>query len=252
MTLPHQPRPPLLDLDLVFVEGGSFYMGAVKEDQEAYDWEKPDHKVVVPSFYIGKYPVTQRLWRAVMGGEEQVSYFEGDKRPKTDVSWEDIKVFLESLNNLPEVQVYFQELEPKGTLFRLPTEAEWEFAARGGTKSRGFRYAGSDKLKEVGWYDENSYDETKPVGLKFPNELGLYDMSGNVWEWCEDDWHFGYEGAPDDGKAWIDVPDRGGLRVLRGGGYFGSPRDCRCSSRGDRSPGDRYSSLGFRLVLSPQ
>ncbi|MBL8047024.1 MAG: formylglycine-generating enzyme family protein, partial [Anaerolineales bacterium] len=163
-----------------------------------------------------------------------------------------IKVFLESLTNLPEVQVYLQELEPKGTIFRLPTEAEWEFAARGGTKSRGFRYAGSDKLKEVAWYNENSYGETKPVGLKFPNELGLYDMSGNVWEWCEDDWHGNYEGAPDDGKAWIDSPDRGDYRVIRGGCSFDTPRLCRCSYRRINSPGDRSNCLGFRLVLSPQ
>jgi len=252
MTLPQQPIPQLLDLDLVFVEGGTFKMGAEEEDQEAYDWEKPNHEVVVPSFYMGKYPVTQRLWKAVMGGEEEVSYFEGDKRPRTNVSWDEAKQFIEKLNALSEVQAYIKQLDPPGVIFRLPSEAEWEFAARGGTKSRGFRYAGSDKLKEVGWYDENSYGETKPVGLKFPNELGIYDMSGNVWEWCEDNWHFGYEGAPDDGKAWIHSPDRGDNRVFRGGGYFFNPRSCRCSYRNSHAPGLRVNLLGFRLVLSPQ
>lgn len=252
MTLPQQPIPQLLDLDLVFVEGGTFKMGAEEEDQEAYDWEKPNHEVVVPSFYMGKYPVTQRLWKAVMGGEEEVSYFEGDKRPKTNVSWDEAKQFMEKLNALSEVQAYIKELEPPGVIFRLPTEAEWEFAARGGTKSRGFRYAGSDKLDEVGWYDENSYNENKAVGLKLPNELGLYDMSGNVWEWCEDDWHDNYKGAPEDGSAWINSPERGHARVFRGGGYFRYRQDCRCSYRYYFSPGNCSLIISFRLALSLQ
>ena len=142
------------------------------EDEEAYDDEKPVHEVVLSDFYIGKFPVTQALWNAVL--KDYPSFFNGDSRPVERVSWEDTQVFIKKLNELT------------GRAYRLPTEAEWEYAARGGRQSKGYKYAGSNKLKEVGWYWENTHFETKAVGLKYPNELGIYDMSGNVREWCQD------------------------------------------------------------------
>ena len=168
------------------------------------------------------------------------SFFKGKQRPVERVSWEDAQIFIKKLNGIT------------GKHFRLPSEGEWEYAARGGPHKSPYRYAGSDKLKEVGWFASNSHGETKPVGLKAPNELGLYDMSGNVWEWCEDDWHVDYQKAPDNGSAWIDSPDRGSLRVNRGGGYFDDAQGCRVSSRDFNTPSYRYRDLGFRLALSLQ
>ena len=163
------------------------------------------------------------------------------------VSWDDAQAFLEKLNALPEVQRYLEQLDPQGDKFRLPSEAEWEFAARGGRNTNGFKYAGSNKLKEVGWYDENSYYETKPVGLKFPNELGLYDMSGNVYEWCADAWHGNYEDAPEDGSAWMEGGDQN-IRVVRGGSWDGVTLNCRVADRYRFITDDRSSLIGFRLA----
>jgi len=187
---------------------------------------------------MAKYPVTQALWLAVM--EENPAYFQGEKRPVENVSWDDAQAFIQKLN------------ERTGEKYRLPTEAEWEFAARGGIygqrdASSMTKFAGSNKLKEVGWYDENSHDETKPVGLKFPNELGLYDMSGNVWEWCEDAWHGSYEGAPEDSSAWITGGDQS-LRVVRGGSWYYLSVDCRVAFRNRYYLDDRYGDIGFRLA----
>ncbi len=138
----------------------------------------------------------------------------------------------------------------KGHVYRVPSEVEWEYAARGGKyHAEGYKYAGSDRLKDVGWFDENSGNETKPVGLKKPNQLGLYDMSGNVWEWCEDDWHRNYEGAPKNGLAWDDSPKWGSYRVLRGGSWFGGARHCRVANRNNHEPDYRNDFLGFRLAL---
>ncbi len=220
-------------LEMVFIEGGEFLMG---DDHSDYDFEKPAHKVHVDSFYMGKYPVTQSQWQAVMNNNP--SGFKGENRPVERVSWEDVQEFIEQLNT-----------ETRKT-FRLPTEAEWEYAVRGGKYSQGYTYAGSDKLKQVGWYTENSNGETSEVGLLLANELGLYDMSGNVLEWCEDDWHDNYQGAPEDGSAWIDYPDRGSVSVLRGGTCFNASVDCRTVGRFGIKPGDRRGTLGFRLALS--
>ena len=223
-----------LTFDLVLVEGGNFTMG---DNESEYNFEKPEHQVEVASFYIGQYPVTQRLWQAVM--DKNPSGFQGAQRPVERVSWDDVQDFIEKLNRAT------------GKTFRLPTEAEWEYAARGGKYSQGYTYAGSDKLKQVGWYEENSSDETHDVGLLLSNELDIYDLSGNVWEWCEDDYHRNYEGAPEDGSAWIDTP-RGDRRVLRGGSFFGAALDCRSTRRGRYRPGDRDDGIGFRLVLPLQ
>ncbi|MCB9291791.1 MAG: formylglycine-generating enzyme family protein [Lewinellaceae bacterium] len=199
---------------------------------------------------MSKYPVTQSLYEAVTGG--QPSMFKGSDRPLEKVSWQDAQDFIQILNGRQDVQEHFRQLKLSGLAFRLPTEAEWEYAARGGRCSQGYLYAGSDKLKQVGWYTENSGSETKEVGLLLPNELGLYDMSGNVWEWCEDDWHDNYQGAPEHGTAWVDAPERGASRVDRGGGYFHGASRCRCAARGRNAPVYRYGNLGFRLAASFQ
>ena len=207
-------------------------------DEEALKWEKPVHKVLVSTFYIGKFPVTQALWQAVMG--RNPSGHKGEDRPVEQVSWQDVvNKFLPKLNELT------------GITYRLPSESEWEFAARGGRESAGYVYSGSDKLKQVGWFDENSGSETHPVGQKMANELGLYDMSGNVWEWCSDIWHDNYNDAPVNGTPWLS-DDMSPDRVLRGGGAYGESQSCRVASRGNDRPVVGYSTLGFRLALSLQ
>lgn len=238
-------KPPLPDLDLIFVEGGILTMG---DNNSQFGWEKPEHEVKVSSFYIGKFQVTQQLWQAVMGSNP--SYFKGEKRPVEQVSWLETQDFIGKLNGKKEVQDYLQSLDPAGATLRLPSEAEWEFAARGGIYSQGYDYCGSDKLKQVGWYDENSNIETHDVGLLLANELGLYDMSGNVWEWCEDDFYENHKGAPKVGSAWIDSPKRGDGRVLRGGSCFSYAGDCRPTGRYGNSPDFRDYSYCFRLTLS--
>ena len=227
-------------IDMIFVKGGTYKMGG-----EEFDWEKPIHEVTIPSFYIAQFLVTQKIYQEVMN--HNPSYFKGERRPVENVSWDDAKKFIMTLNKLEESKSL------KGA-FRLPTEAEWEYAARGGKYSQGYEYSGSDDLKQVGWFDGNSGGETKPVGLLQANELGIYDMSGNVREWCEDDWHSDYNAPdrPDDGSAWIDVPNRGANRVVRGGYYFNDPVYCRPAYRINISPAYRFDSLGFRLVFSPQ
>jgi sulfatase modifying factor 1 len=226
--------------DLIQVEGGSFMMGS--EEEEALSAEKPRHEVKLGDFYIGKYPVTQALWKAVMGENNNPSYWKGDNRPVERVSWEDAQRFCKKLKSLT------------GKSYRLLTEAEWEYAARGGQLSEGYKYAGSNKLKEVGWYDENSYWETHQVGEKYPNELGIYDMSGNVWEWCQDWYDRSYyeqvkkQGVVINPKG----PKTGRSRVVRGGSWSFSPRYCRCSARNYVDPQVSYHNIGFRLGLSFQ
>ena len=198
---------------------------------------KNKHSVTIPSFHIGQFQVTQELYKVIM--KENPSVFKGATRPVENVSWDDTHKFLKELNKLT------------GKEFRLPSESEWEFAARGGTKSQGYKYCGSDDLKQVGWYDDNNGNETNPVGLLLPNELGIYDMSGNVFEWCEDYYHSNFIDAPSNGKPFIDKPDRAVRRVFRGGIYFFSAGYCRPAYRSGYRPDDRFSSFGFRVVLAP-
>jgi len=232
-----EPKPAAAPFDMVFVAGGSFLMG--DNDPAAYDNEKPVHTVTVPDFYIGKYPVTQALWKAVLDGDDP-SHFKGDTRPVEQVSWNDIiDRFLPALQRITN------------NPYRLPTEAEWEYAARGGAQAEGYMYAGSDKLTEIGWFHENSSGETHEVGLLYPNELGIYDFSGNVSEWAEDHWYDDYMDAPADGSAWI-LRDKGAPRLYRGGSWAGNARDCRVSCRHQRYvPGYWKQNLGFRLACSP-
>ena len=210
------------------VEGGTFQMGS--NDSEADSDEKPVHSITVSSFYMGETEVTQALWKAVMGGNP--SRFKGDDLPVEQVSWNNCQEFIEKLNGLT------------GKDFRLPTEAEWEYAARGGKKSNGYKYAGSNTVDNVAWYDGNSGSKTHPVKTKQPNELGLYDMSGNVFEWCQDRYGSYSSGSQTDPKG----PSSGSLRVLRGGSWFDCARLCRVSRRFHDAPVNGFI-LGFRLVL---
>jgi len=213
-----------------FVEGGTFQMGATSEQgSDAYDSEKPFHSVTLSNYYMGETEVTQALWKAVMGSNP--SYFKGDNLPVEQVSWNDCQEFIRKLN------------QKTGKQFRLPTEAEWEYAARGGKKSKGYKYAGSNNIGSVARYTDNSDSKTHLVKGKSPNELGLYDMSGNVWEWCQD-WYGSYSsGSQTNPKG----PSSGSYRVLRGGSWYDRARNCRVSLRNDIDPDLRSTALGFRL-----
>ena len=211
------------------VAGGTFQMGS--DDSEADDDEKPVHSVTVSTFYMGETEVTQALWKAVMGTNP--SNWKGDNLPVECISWNDCQEFIRKLNSLT------------GRSFRLPTEAEWEFAARGGNQSNGYKYAGSNSIGSVAWYTDNSGGKTHAVRGKLPNELGLYDMSGNVWEWCSD-WYGSYgSGSQTNPKG----PSSGSNRVLRGGSWYGSARYCRVSDRTYNDPDSRSNLIGFRLAL---
>ena len=220
--------------EMVYVEGGTFDMGATSEQgSDAYDWEKPVHRVTLSDYYIGKYEVTQELWEAVMGSNP--SYFIGAQNPVEYVSWNDCQNFIKKLSSLT------------GMTFRLPTEAEWEYAARGGKKSLHYKYSGSGNIDDVAWYYDNSGSSTHAVGTKTANELGIYDMSGNVWEWCSD-WYGGYSaGAQTNPQG----PSTGSYRVLRGGSWNDGARYCRVSNRRSLDPVFSNNYSGLRLVLVP-
>ena len=219
--------------EMVRVEGGTFTMGATAEQgSDAYSDEKPAHQVTLSSYSIGKTEVTQALWQAVMGSNP--SNFKGSNLPVEEVSWEDCQTFIRKLNALT------------GKNFRLPTEAEWEFAARGGNNSRGYKYSGSNTLSNVAWYDDNSSNKTHPVATKAPNELGIYDMSGNVWEWCND----GYGSYTSASQTNPTCPNSGSSCVYRGGSWFYYASACRVSDRGCTDETTlRSAAFGLRLVL---
>lgn len=210
--------------NMVYVAGGTFQMGSASGN--------PVPSVTLSGFYIGRYEVTQEQWQAVMGSNP--SGFKGAKRPVEHVSWDDCQEFIRKLNQLT------------GKNFRLPTEAEWEYAARGGNKSRGYIYSGSNVIGDVAWYGENSGRQTHNVGTKAPNELGLYDMSGNVLEWCQD-WYDSsyYSNSPQTNPT---GPSSGSIRVLRGGSWYDSASYCRAANRGSISPTFRYYNIGLRLA----
>ena len=225
--------------EMILVEGGTFQMGSEEGDAD----EKPVHKVTVKDFYLGKYPVTfEEYDQFCAETKRDKPADEGwgrGRRPLINVSWEDARAYCDWLS------------KTSGQHFRLPSEAEWEYAARGGRQSEGFQYAGSDDVKEVGWYSDNSGSKTHPVAGKKPNELGLYDMSGNVWEWCEDDWHGSYkDNPPTDGSAWV-APPRGSLRVYRGGSWRVTSAGARVANRSSVNPAYRSVSVGFRLARTP-
>ena len=216
-----------VEYPMVFVEGGTFMMGSASK--EAYEEEKPVHQVTLSSYSIGKYEVTQDLWEAVMGSNP--SRFKGARKPVERVSWDDCQDFIQKLNNLT------------GKNFKLPTEAQWEYAARGGKKSKGYKYSGSDNIENVAW--SPGVLRTHKVGTKDPNELGLYDMSGNVYEWCSD-WYGRYGKTSETNPI---GPTSGSDRVRRGGCWDSGSNACRVSSRTSQSPEFRVGYIGFRLCL---
>lgn len=215
---------------MVEVGGGTFTMGATSEQgSDAWDEEKPAHKVTLSDYYIGQTEVTQALWEAVMGSNPSDS--KGGNLPVERVSWDDCQVFIQKLNQLT------------GNQFRLPTEAEWEYAARGGRKSRGYKYAGGNNIDSVAWCDGNSGNETHPVATKQANELGIYDMSGNVLEWCSD-WCGDYTSSS---QSDPQGSSSGSFRVIRGGCYYNFARNCRVSYRISNTLDYRSGYLGLRL-----
>lgn len=222
-----------VSFNMIAVKGGTFTMGATSEQgSDADSDEKPTHQVTLSDYCIGETEVTQELWQAVMGSNP--SYFIGNlQRPVEYVSWNECQEFIKKLNQLT------------GKTFRLPTEAEWEYAARGGSQSQGYKYAGSNTIDDVAWYTNNSSSTSHPVKQKQPNELGLYDMSGNVWEWCQD-WYDSYSSTPQTNPA---GPSSGSHRVNRGGSWGSNAGDCRVSNRDDNTPSNRNISLGLRLAL---
>ena len=222
-----------VSFDMISVEGGTFTMGASNQDSDASYEERPAHEAILSTFYIGKYEVTQELWQAVMGNNPSPDSCKGEKVPVVDVSWDDCDDFIKELNKLT------------GKKFRLPTEAEWEFAARGGKNGKGYKYAGNDNIEAVAWYCGNSGGHPHPVGQKQHNELSLYDMSGNVWEWCQD-WYGSYSSNSQTNPTGASS---GSYRVNRGGGWGNDARGCRSSRRSYITPsyGDNY--LGLRLAL---
>ena len=222
-----------ISIDMVRVEAGTFTMGATVEMMYTLDDEKPTHRVTLTNdYYMGKYEVTQALWQAVMGNNP--SEFKGGNLPVENVSWNDCQEFISKLNRIT------------GKTFRLPTEAEWEYAAHGGKKSRGYQYSGSNNLSDVAWCTDNSGNKTHTVGTKQPNELGIYDMSGNVWEWCQDR----YGKYSSSSQVNPTGANSGFRRVYRGGSWRGAVRYCRSSYRGGDTPGSRDNFRGVRLVLS--
>jgi formylglycine-generating enzyme required for sulfatase activity/tRNA A-37 threonylcarbamoyl transferase component Bud32 len=222
--------PGGLQLEMVELPGGEFMMGSPDSDPDAQSNEKPQHQVKVNSFAIGKYPITQAQYQAVMGNNP--SYFKNNpQNPVERVSWNDAQAFCQKLSQIT------------GKTYRLPTEAEWEYACRAGTTTR--FYFGDNQLGIYAWYNGNSGSKTHPVGQKKPNDWRLYDMSGNVWEWCEDNWHDNYIGAPKDGSAWLTNDND--YQILRGGSWVSYPFFCRSAYRYYYIRSG-LSTFGFRVV----
>jgi formylglycine-generating enzyme required for sulfatase activity len=230
-------------LDMVAIPGGTFMMGSPETEEGRFNNEGPQHSVTVPAFFMAKYPVTQAQWQAVMGNNP--SYFKGANRPVEQVSWNEAGEFCQKLSQIT------------GKNYRLPSEAEWEYACRAGTATP-FCFGETITTGLANYDGDDTYGngpkgvsrwQTTDVGSFPPNGFGLYDMHGNVREWCQDAWHEDYNGAPTDGSAWTseEDPDR---RLLRGGSWGNYPWSCRSAYRNYYSPGDRYHWIGFRLAVS--
>lgn len=228
--------PGDVPLEMVWIADGTFMMGRYSDEEASYSSEDLQHQVTISSgFWLGKHEVTQAQWEAVMGNNP--AGFPGANRPVERVSWNDVQAFITALNT------------HTGESFRLPTEAEWEYACRAGTGTR-FYWGDDLSYTEIGnyaWYWDNCDFQTHEVGGKLPNAWGVYDMSGNAWEWCEDDWHPDYTGAPSDGRAWVDSP-RGSSCVIRGGGWNYFASRCRSANRDSDAPENSNVLIGFRLA----
>jgi formylglycine-generating enzyme required for sulfatase activity len=243
-----------VNLDMVFIKGGKFTMGSPEDEPERTEAEGPQRDVTLPDFFMGKYQVTQAQWQVVSAYpqvniklESNPSRFEGENLPVEQVSWHEAVEFCDRLSN------------HSGRTYSLPSEAQWEYACRGGTTTP-FAF-GHTLSTDLANYNGNSTyadgpkgenrNKTTDVGSFYPNAFGLYDMHGNVYEWCLDHWHSNYEGAPIDGSAWIkNSSNADATRILRGGSWFYSPGGCRSASRDLFAAGTRYDSLGFRVVVS--
>ncbi len=234
------------EIEMIFVEGGTFAMGATEgQETDFFTWEKPVHNVTLDDYYIGKTEVTQVLWEAIMGYNPSYYKERGASFPVEMVSWESVQTFVEKLN------------EATGKKFHLPTEAQWEYAARGGKNSADKKYAGVSETTELinyAWYwtnsgeglaDTDSQYGTHSVATKSPNELGIYDMSGNVWEWIQD-WYDAY--SVDDATN-PTGPDTGSRRVVRGGSWLLAAKGCRVTHRTYYGVSYKGNDLGFRLAL---
>ncbi len=248
-----------IELEMVLIREGKFMMGAPETELDSRSNERPQHLVTVPTFFMGKYPVTQEQWQAVAALPQinrnlkaEPSQFKGDKLPVEQVSWEDAKEFCARLSRL----ALRDRLSKKtGREYRLPTEAEWEYACRAGTTTP-FHFGETISAELANYYGKATYgkgvegvdrEQTTPVGyFKVANAFGLYDMHGNVFEWCEDDWHDNYENAPTDGSAWSSGDSS--KKVLRGGSWHDNPHYCRSAFRVDDSREDRLSYFGVRVV----
>ena len=232
-------------LEMAAIPGGTFMMGSPENEVERFSDERPQHHVTVPSFLMGKYPVTQAQYQAIMGTNP--SLFKGSNRPVERVSWYDAVAFCEKLSQIT------------GKTYRLPSEAEWEYACRGGTTTP--FYCGETISTDLANYDGNyTYgqgqkgeyrEKTTKVGIFPANPFGLYDMHGNVWEWCQDSWHSNYEGAPTDGNARLNNEEDNNGKLLRGGSWGSNPGYCRSAYRNYFNLAYYYgSNIGFRVVCS--
>jgi formylglycine-generating enzyme required for sulfatase activity len=236
-----------VNISMVFADGGVLTIGCIRDGASYSDScrttfeaaEMPSHRVRLDSFCIGKYPITQRQWKTVMGDGNNPSQFTGDDLPVDNISWNDAKEFIDKLNKLT------------GKAYRLPTNAEWEYAARGGTKSLGYKYSGGNDLGDVAWYKDNSDDRTWPAGAKKANELGIYDMSGNIYEWVND-WHGNYYQNQDRSPI-VNPPGPadGTERVLRGGCFNQDARAARSSARARANPETASKMYGVRIAVTP-
>ena len=230
-----------VSFELAGVEGGGFMMGGTPEQGSDPDKnEYPVHKVTLKDFHIMKTEVTQALWKAVMGKNPSYPGFINDSMPVVSMNWNDCQVFIDSLNRKLASKL-------KGKKFSLPTEAQWEYAARGGNKSKGYKYAGSNNIDEVGWHPGNSEDVLHKVAQKRPNELGLYDMSGNAYEWCLD-WRCAYRAEHQTDPCYM-VQESEYVKITRGGSFHFTTKGCRVTSRGGIPPTEDKYDVGLRLVL---
>jgi len=233
---------PDLDIKCIYVEAGMFQMGSAESGP---DDEKPVHEVKISrDFWMSACEITQTQWRFLMGKDP--SKYKGDMLPVEMVSWHQVNEFCRKLTQ----REHKASRLPDGYVYRLPTEAEWEYAARGGNKSKGFIYPGSDDPEEVAWHHPGSMDQTHPVGTKRPNELGIYDMAGNVWEWCLDFYSPDYYAKASKTDPFNNNNDDKTYRVCRGGSWGLYPTHCRSTNRGGGTPTGRFYSYGFRVVLA--